>query len=42
MMFTAAVIIFKSKMTRYPSWLENKFGVMRNLLATLVQTKFCL
>ena len=41
-MFTAAVIIFKSKMTRYPSWLENKFGVMRNLLATLVQTKFCL
>ena len=29
-MFTAAVIICKSKMTRYPSWLENKFSVMRN------------
>ena len=24
-MFTAAVIIFKSKMTRYPSWCDEKF-----------------
>ena len=38
-MFTAAVIIFKGKMPRDPSWLENKIGVMR--LATLVQTNSC-